>query len=256
MSVYYDFAIIYSEFKNPSPDSWKVAEYRGTFSKELMLSHKVHPSIDTLDVDPELEQVKNKLLRFSTVEYMGWYNKDDIQLFCNEHPRVPEEGCYPSDIDRQDRYVVDKLQWNLHKDKFDRAAIPNPESKAVALAMRTQRTYPRGWWLDFTSLDNFIEIQYSSLKQDIFRMRDWKKIENSMEYLKLSEKEKTNVRESFDDLPQEPDTIEEAFDNNYRLHLLVSALQMKGVFQLFVDYKKVYMYVYSIDSSEELTWQV
>lgn len=253
MSVYYDFAIIYSEFKNPSPSAWKVAEFRGSFPKDLMLSHKVHPSIDTLDVDPELEQVKNNLLRFSTVEYMGWYNTDDVRTFCNERPKIPQEsGCYPSDIDSQDRYIVDKLQWTLHKELFDRAAIPDHRSKAVALAMRSQKTYPRGWWLDFNSLDNFIETQYSNLKQDIFRMRDWDKLENSMEYLKLSEKEKMNVRESFDTLPQEPDTVEESFDNNYRLHLLTLALQMKGVFRLFEDYKKVYMFVYSTDSSEEL----
>lgn len=252
MSVYYDFAIIYSEFKNPSPSTWKVTEFRGSFPKDLMLSHNIHSSIDILDVEPELEQVKNNLLRFSTVEYMGWHNTDEVRSFCIEHPTAQEDGCYPNGIDSQDRYVIDKLQWTLHKELFDRAAIPNYRSKAVALSVRTQKTYPRGWWLNFNSFDNFIETQYGNLKRDIFRMRDWDKIENSMEYLKLSEKEKANVRESFDTIPREPDTVEEAFDNNYSLHLLTLALQMKGVFRLFEDYKNVYMFVYSTNSAEEL----
>ena len=140
----------------------------------------------------------------------------------------------------------------LDEDVFEKVELtPVEQNTGIAICLAKTKTYKRGWWLNVSSLDKYIERHYKLLKEDILKKDRWEKMSQSLDYLKLSEKEKERVRESMDaDYLLDDSDIWDP-DENYNFYVLRVALELKGLISAFIDFNtEVKLFVYNLDDSE------
>ena len=101
----------------------------------------------------------------------------------------------------------------------------------------TERGYGRGEFYTAGCFYNLLETILENYKKVIEKQHDWEKLQNSLDYLKLSEEEKENVSSQFEYLEEEIEYVK----NN-----LVAINQVIGALQLFEDYDtQVVAFIYS-----------
>ena len=101
----------------------------------------------------------------------------------------------------------------------------------------TERGYERGEFYTVDCFYNLLETILKNYKKVIEKQHDWEKLQNSLDYLKLSEEEKENVSSQFEYLEEEIEYVK----NN-----LVAINQVIGALQLFEDYDtQVVAFIYS-----------
>lgn len=101
----------------------------------------------------------------------------------------------------------------------------------------TERGYGRGEFYTVDCFYNLRETLLEDYKKVIKKQHDWEKLQNSLNYLKLSEEEKENVSLQFEYLDEEIEEVE---------NKLVSINQVIGALQLFEDYDtQVVAFIYS-----------
>lgn len=245
MSTYYNYAIFY---KNKETGEIKqVSDLRGSFNKGLLSGWELDPLIEETDYDTDWREAVEKTLEFESTHFKGYYKRADLSKYHYYAPTESQARNFPAtDLIK---CAIPEAEWT-----DDKQESVDPKEADFAVCLFRNKTYKRGWWLDASSLNKYIERHYKLLKEDILKKERWEKMSQSLDYLKLSDKEKDRVRESMDaDWLIDDEDIWDP-DDNYNFYSLRIALELKGAMLAFKDYDtEVRLFIYNLDDSEPVT---
>ena len=196
------------------------------------------PTANLSDEDREILKKMTREYDYHSYNYFGSVTKETFATLNVPTTFIVDEkhGIKPGYLVSKENaekisYVSSDKVLNTPKEELDKKYIK------IYTESFTERGYGRG---EFYTVDCFYNLRETILedyKKVIKKQHDWEKLQNSLDYLKLSYEEKENVSSQFEDLDEELDEVE---------NRLVSINQIIGVLQLFEDYDtQVVAFVYS-----------
>jgi len=196
------------------------------------------PTAKLSDEDHEILKALTREYDYHSYDYFGSVTKETFASldfptrFIEDEENGIKPGYLVSKENAEKISCVSPEEWlNTPTEELDTKYIK------IYTESFTERGYGRG---EFYTVDCFYNLRETILedyKKVIEKQHDWEKLQNSLDYLKLSEEEKENVSSQFDYLDEE---IEEVETRLISINLVIGALQ------LFEDYDtQVVAFIYS-----------
>lgn len=196
------------------------------------------PAAKLSDEDHEILKKMTREYDYHSYDYFGSVTKETFATFDFPTTFITDEehGNKPG-------YLVSKENAEkiscVSPEEYLKTPTEELDQKYIKIYTEsfTERGYGRGEFYTVDCFYNLLETILENYKKVIEKQHDWEKLQNSLDYLKLSEEEKENVSSQFEYLEEE---IEYAENN------LVAINQVIGALQLFEDYDtQVVAFIYS-----------
>jgi hypothetical protein len=195
------------------------------------------PTAKLSDEDHEILKKMTREYDYHSYDYFGSVTKEAFATldFPTRFVADEENGIKPgflvSKEDAEKISCVSADYWlNTPTEELDTKYIK------IYTESFTERGYGRGCFYTIDCFYNLREAILENYKKVIAQQHDWENLQNSLDYLKLSEEEKENVSSQFEFLDEEIEFIE---------NKLVAINQVIGVLQFFENFEvEVVAYIY------------
>lgn len=214
--------------------SWlkNLCDYRSYLDKAI-------PAAKLSDEDREVLKKMTREYDYHSYNYFGSVTKETFATFDFPTTFITDEehGNKPGYLVSKEN--AEKISCVSPEEYLN---TPTEELDQKYIKIYTESFTERGYGYngEFYTVDCFYNLRETLLedyKKVIKKQHDWEKLQNSIDYLKLSEEEKENVSSQFEFLDEEIEEIE---------NKLISINQVIGALQLFEDYDtQVVAFIYS-----------
>ena len=196
------------------------------------------PAAKLSDEDHEILKKMTREYDYHSYDYFGSVTKETFATFdfptkfIEDNENGIKPGYLVSKENAEKIYCVSPEEYlNTPTEELDQKYIK------IYTESFTERGYGHGEFYTVDCFYNLRETLLEDYKKVIKKQYDWEKLQNSLNYLKLSEEEKENVSLQFEYLDEEIEEIE---------NKLISINQVISVLQLFEDYDtQVVAFIYS-----------